>query len=406
MAGFIDKALGAVGLARKSLAYPTPEILALFGATATASGRSVTAETAMRVPTVAACVRAISEAAGTLPCKINRRLVGGGKEVASDHAAYALVHDDANDWTSAAKFREQLTIDALLHGHGVAYTNRADGKPVEFIRLDPRGTTVELKPDGEPQFKYTAGAVVKTYAYSDILYIPATSIDGIKGVAPIHSGREAIGLAAVLEEHAAKLFGNSARPSGVLKLPNKLSEEASGRLVKSWADAHGGGKSGGTAVLEEGADWQAITLDPVTSQFDQMRAAQVSEICRIFRVPPIFVQDYGRMTWSNSESANLLFLQHCLLPWLRTWEAAYRRVLLTKEQRAEYTIDFVVDDLLRADTAVRVEAYSKMITARILNPNEVRAMDNLPPYVGGEVYANPAITAANDNAPPASEAAA
>ena len=136
-----------------------------------------------------------------------------------------------------------------------------------------------------------------------------------------------------------------------------------------------------------------------------MRAAQVSEICRIFRVPPIFVQDYGRMTWSNSESANLLFLQHCLLPWLRTWEAAYRRVLLTKEERADYTIDFVVDDLLRADTAVRVEAYSKLITARVLNPNEVRALDNLPPYAGGEVYANPAITAANDNKP-AKEAAA
>lgn len=34
----------------------------------------------------------------------------------ASHPAYALLHDDANDWTPASGFREQLTRDALLHG--------------------------------------------------------------------------------------------------------------------------------------------------------------------------------------------------------------------------------------------------------------------------------------------------
>lgn len=400
MAAWYDKALAAIGLSRKSLANPSPLELALFGATSTASGKSVTPTTAMSVPAVAACVRAISEAAGTLPCKVNRRLTGGGKETATDHPAYRLVHDDANDWQSAAKFREQLTIDALLNKHGVAIVNRVGGKPAELIRLEPTAVAVELLAGGEPSFIYRPnGSTTVRYSHADVIYIPATSIDGVNAIAPIQSGREAIALALVLEEHAAKLFGNSARPSGVLSFPNKLSDDAAARIKKSWVESHGNGKGGGTAVLEEGGTWEQVVLDPVSSQFAELRAAQTAEICRVFRVPPIFAQDYGRMTWSNSESANLLFLQHCLLPWLRTWEAAYRRVLLSPEERADYSIDFVIDDLLRADTKVRTESYSKLITARILNPNEVRAMENLPPYAGGEVYANPATTTApaNDN---------
>ena len=54
--------------------------------------------------------------------------------------------------------------------------------------------------------------------------------------------------------------------------------------------------------------------------------------------------------------------------------------------------EFLTDDLLRTDLAARATAYSTLIAARVLNPNEVRAMENRAPYEGGDQFVNPNTT--------------
>jgi len=48
MASFFDRALGVIGLTRKSLSNPSDELLTIFGAAPTSSGVSVTPQSAMR----------------------------------------------------------------------------------------------------------------------------------------------------------------------------------------------------------------------------------------------------------------------------------------------------------------------------------------------------------------------
>jgi HK97 family phage portal protein len=105
-----------------------------------------------------------------------------------------------------------------------------------------------------------------------------------------------------------------------------------------------------------------------------------------------FLGDLGRATWANSEQMNAQFLQFTLLPWLRTWEAAYRRVLLSPDERGEYSIEFVVDDLLRADTATRAAAYASFRSMGAMTANEIRTRENLPAMTGGDVLQNPFTT--------------
>ena len=54
--------------------------------------------------------------------------------------------------------------------------------------------------------------------YTDVLHLPAqvTASDGPTGISPVRLAREAIDLSMVLEQHAARLFGRGATPSGVL----------------------------------------------------------------------------------------------------------------------------------------------------------------------------------------------
>lgn len=122
---------------KAGLAAPDPAMLAMFGVVPSVSGASVTPQSAMRVPAVAAAVGLISSTIGTLPAKVFTKQDEGGKSPAPEHSAYSLVHDDANEWTSAAQLRNHLTTDALLCGNGYAFANRVNGKVQELIRLSP-----------------------------------------------------------------------------------------------------------------------------------------------------------------------------------------------------------------------------------------------------------------------------
>src|SRR6202000_521767 len=90
---------------------------------------------------------------------------------------------------------------------------------------------------GEPTYVITTkGSVIRKCAYSDIIHIKAVSTIGVTGVAPIQHAREAIALALALEGHAAKLMGNAARPSGILKFKGsqKLTEPILSRIKSQW----------------------------------------------------------------------------------------------------------------------------------------------------------------------------
>ncbi len=82
----------------------------------------------------------------------------------------------------------------------------------------------------------------------------------------------------------------------------------------SWQSAHSGNNAGGTAVIEEDGDFTPLTSNSVDLQFQELRAFQLLEIARGIAVPPMLIMDFGRATWSNSESMAQAFLTFGLLP--------------------------------------------------------------------------------------------
>jgi HK97 family phage portal protein len=383
------------GLETKStLASPETWLSELFGATPTASNVCVNARTAMTCPAVACAVNAISEACGQLPVHTYQRGDDGAKARATDHPTYALLHDQANDWTPAPAWREQVARDALLHGDHFSFINRVDDRPRELLRLDPERMKVVVDTtSGEPSYKLTEASGERTFDRQNIFHIRAPGFDGYCGVSPVMQARDAIGLAISMEQHASRLFGNGARPSGLISIKGNVGPDALKKAKEAWVAAHSGSKSGGTAVLPGEAQWQGLTFNSVDSQFLQLRAFAISEISRATRVPPILLQDYGRATWSNSAEMGQQFVTYTLAPWLKRIEGEARLKLLSEaERKAGMFVEFLVDDLVKADLPKRMDAYGKAISARILSPNEARAAENRAPYDGGDVFANPNTT--------------
>ncbi|PVE49593.1 phage portal protein [Pararhodobacter aggregans] len=392
-------ATATVSAEARSLADPAPWLLDLFGAVPASSGVTVSPTTAMRCTPVRAAVEAIAEGIGGLPLHVYRRGQDGARDRASDHPAYALLHDQANDWSPAPQFREQLTRDALLHGNGFAHIGRdATGTPRELIRLDPAVMIVERdQATGEPVYRLAQAVGQRALDRRDILHIAAPSLDGIKGTSPVQQCREAIALALAMERYAAALFGNGGRPSGILSFPAKLTADAASRIKASWQAATSGANTAGTAVLEEGGSFTPLAFSSTDAQFLELWQHVVTEIARVFRVPPHLIFELGRATWGNAGEMGATFLRFTLMRWIKAWEGEVRLKLLTQEERADHYAEFLVDDLLRADLAARATAYAQLIAARVLNPNEVRAMENRAPYAGGDEFLNPNTTSTTPN---------
>ena len=73
----------------------------ISGSALSASGVAVTADTAMRMSAVYACITIISESIASLPLILYRRDGEEGKSRATEHPLYALLHDMPNpDMTS------------------------------------------------------------------------------------------------------------------------------------------------------------------------------------------------------------------------------------------------------------------------------------------------------------------
>lgn len=344
----------------------------------------------MRCTPVRRAVQAISEPVGQLPLHVYRRSDDGGRERDRDHPV-AKVLQDPNPWTSASDFREQLQRDVLLDGNAYAFINRVGGTPAELIRFAPKAVAVKVDTvSGEPSYHVaSANQQTRIYAYRDIFHLKAPSTDGYVGRSIVNDCKEAIGVALVLEAHCARLFGNGARPSGVLTLKGRFGPEALAKAKEAWVAAHGGTKAGGTAVIPGEAAWQALTLSSVDAQFLELRRYAVDEIARAFNVPPHLLFEMGRATWANAAELRAVFVTFALMRWLKAWQSEIRLKLFDPQERDEFYAEFLLDDLLKADIAARAEAYAKLIAARVLNPNEARSRENMPPYQGGDKFENP-----------------
>jgi HK97 family phage portal protein len=354
----IRQALG-LGGEKKSVTLTDPAALALFGSIPTTTGLSIGPGNALR-----------------------------------DHAAFRLVHDEANEWTSAAQLRTDLTLDALLHGAGHAQVIRlSDDTPYELHRLDPGKVQEQIEPDGEPYYLVSTPEEQARLSFRDVL-----TIKPFGGVSPITLGREAIALALAFEGHIGGVFANGGRPSGVIRSPKVLDVEAKRKLAASWFNTHSGKAAGGTAVLDEDMSYQQLSMTLADQQFAENRLEQIREIARVFRVPPTMLFELSRGTWANTEEMARQFLQVTLKPWLTAWAWSYARCLLTPEERAETYVEFVTDDLLTTDTAARATAYGQYRSMGALTANEVRAGLNLPRRDGGDELSNPYTTTSKDKA--------
>lgn len=373
-----------------------------------ASGKAVNEETAMQLTAVYACVRILSEAVAGLPLHLYR-YTDKGKEKATDHPLYMLLHDEPNPEMSSFIFRETLMTHLLLWGNAYAQIIRnGRGDVIWLYPLMPDKMRVDRDANGRLFYEYTRSQddpptvkrnTVRLSPY-DVLHVPGLGFDGLVGYSPIAMARNAIGMGLSCDEYGAKFFANGAYPGGVLEHPGTVKDPD--RLRSNWQTMFGGsGNAGKIAVLEEGMKFTPISISPEQAQFLEMRKFQIDEIARIFRVPPHMVGDLEKSSFSNIEQQSLEFVKYTLDPWVTRWEQSMQRALFTPEEKKSYFFKFNLEGLLRGDYQSRMNGYAIGRQNGWMSANDIRALENLdriPAEQGGDLYL------VNGNMMPLSEA--
>ena len=346
----------------------------------TPSGVRVTADNAMACSAYTACIRVISDAVSSLPLHVFERLPNGGKAKATSHPIYRLLHMQPNPWQTAQEFRDWMTGMYLHYGASYAEIRPGARGPVsELWPLHSANMDVERLENGRLRYIYREPDGRQTiYPQEQIFALRFTTENGFKAIPTYRIFQNVLGLAQALEAHAANYFGNGARPGVILESDNPIPAEAADRLREQWERMHrGADRAFRTAVLPNGVKAHELSGSNEAAQMLESRQFSVIECCRIFRVPPHLIQDLQRSTYSNIEVQGTEFVQHCLLPHLKRWEAAISRDLIEDDER--YFAEHNVSGLLRGDHASRSAYYVSALQNGWMSINEIRELENLNP---------------------------
>lgn len=372
----------------KALTPMSPELIKFFGQ-ATASGKSVSDESSMRVAAVWACRRILSECIGMISRSMYRRLDEQNSERASDHWLHdVLVHSPNMDMTGVEFFEAQVMN---LTGNGNAYSliDRLGSRisalyPMLSTDVRPMrklGNNTPLKiQEGHTFYRYNDRGAPQDFPREKIWHVKGFGSNGMVGLAPIGAAREAVGGAMAAEEFGNRFFSQGGMPAGTVSYPGWLDDEQRAIARETLQNLIGGlGKAHQFALFEGGVKpepWNSMNMEDM--QFILTRKFSVLEICRIFRVPPHMVAELEKgASYASIEQMSMDFVMFTLMPYFTRIEASVQRWLLSPQERDKFFFRFNFETLLRADSKSRAEFEAIMVTNGIMTRNEVRAKENL-----------------------------
>lgn len=343
----------------------------------------VNPRTALQIADAYACIRALADAAGSLPLIAYRRTATGRQRL--ENRTTELLARPAPATTQSGLIGQLV---AHLNLFGNAYLGKfrnGDGLIDQLALLHPDRVTPELK-GGRPVYTVTGlGGERSIHGSDDVIHVKGLSTDGLVGLSPVKQCRIALGISASLSEHAARFFENDASPRGILKVADTgvvTGEDTRKRIAEGWgAEMAGVRNAHRTAVVTGPIEFIPISLSPEDAQFLQQRELSAQEVARIFRVPPWIVgaKDGGSMTYSNTEQQALHFVTYSLRPWLVAIEQALSADTDLFMERTY--CEFLLDALLRADSATRAQVYTAALNPETgwMTRQEVRRLENLQP---------------------------
>lgn len=346
----------------------------------------VTEESSFRMSAVWRAMWVSSAVPASLPFHAFRKTADNARIPATGHAAN-LIDNPHPDMTPF-----EIMQMTFLHrrGWGNAYLRTLRNQHGQITELWPiHPARVKVGRESEAGRKvYAIDGGKQILHDEEVLHLPFMGYDGICGVSPLRAARQAITLGMAAEEFGSKLFSSGSLATGILQTEQRLNSAQADALQARWKAKRSGLKTAHeTIVLDAGAKFQQLTIPPEDAQFLQTRQFQAEEMCRFLGIPPFLMYLTEKSTsWGTGLEQQLMgWVAIDLGPDLVSVEQRFTRILKPEPVYAK----FVLEGLLRGDSAARSAFYTAMFNVGGLNSDEIRAYEEKGPVPGGDTYYRP-----------------
>ena len=347
------------------------------------TGGTVSSETALRLTAVYRCVSLISESISSLPFMLYQRNADGGRTLQTDHWLYRLLAKRPNEFQNPVTFRRLMQSWLELRGNAYAQiiSNR-QGEVTDLLPMNPDRIRLEMLDENNWRYRYTRRDQTEiVLPRSQVFHLRGLTTDGITGLGPIAAARDAVSTGLAAQEYGMRFFQNDGRPSMWIEYPGQFKSDEQKRLFRQqWQEQQTGSNRGKAAVLEFGMKLHEIKISNDDAQFMETRKFTVSEIARLFGVPPHKIGDLDRATFSNIEQQALEFVTDALMPRLVNWEAAIAYDFIGDDENL--VVEFPATALMRGDSAARSNYYKSGILTGWMSRNEARLAEGMNPEEG------------------------
>lgn len=366
----------SAGLEHRSAEYTMgdPAFAEFLGVgTRSSAGQHVTEATAMGLT---AFYRSVSLIAGTLaalPWKTYREHRDGTRERADSW----LDDPGAVVGMTPYAWRELLYLHLTTWGNWFGQRVPGGAGQVMGMRpLHPGRVTVLVDDKGSKRFRVRFDDGTRELTALEVLHIPALSVDGIRGMAPLTVARNAIGSGLAGDEAAARMFENGALLSGLVSTDEDIPPEDAKTISDGLNLKMTGTRNAGKVVFVN----RALKFSPWTqtaedAQFLESRAFQVEEIARFFGLPKVLLAEDGASTWGSGIAELVRGLEKFTF---RPWAARVEAALNTTLDGGKFLeLDFA--GLLAPSASEVTQNMLAEIQAGTLTVDEARRILNRPP---------------------------
>ncbi len=348
----------------------------------TDAGITLSAESILRCGTVLAAVRFLADAWAMCPANVLRKTARGTEEDSTHYAQ--LVLRDPNAWETDYRWQHLNMTWAATWGN--AYNEIVGDNGAFVAELRPRHPSFihvkDQRADGSLVYEYAPpeGGGPRLIGQERILHFRGLSTDGMTGVPIYQLIRNTVGIALAAERHTATFLRKGSRIAGLVTAPQGAGDDKQKELAANLTASLGGPNAAGTfGVVPFGIEVKPIAFNNRDSQLLELTDQTVGSILRFLGVPGV-VAGYADKT-ATYASAKEFFesggIKHCVLPWVKNFEAEVSKALLVRGDGRE--IKYNLSVLLRASTKDTYEALLKAIGRPFMTGNEGRRIIDMNP---------------------------
>lgn len=341
---------------------------------------ALTEETVLTIPAVKSAMDAITQTISTLPISLYKFDSNNAPQEIKGDERVAILNGDTNDVLTGTAYKQKIAKDLVLYGQSVTMIDRpseTSNKVQGLYPLDTERLIVEVFTQNGykyyPEFEYNALNSSFTMDGTNAINIIRNSDDGVTGQGILQTGSDILQLALSQYQYEYNLLNSGAMPSGVLQFQNKINSEVLEQARQNFNKAYSGYKNHGSViVLEGGAEYTPVQIDPNRLQLDVSKTDMLGQIARLFNIPETMINAKANK-YNSNEQNNIQFFQFCLKPILDAITSAFNKyLLLEKEKNAGYYFDFNTDSIFLNTLDEKVTSYSKLFDDGLMTYNETR----------------------------------